>query len=209
MQAEAVTETGAAGICTSGPVYGRVFAPLPYRHDSGICNNWPMSMLDRIRRNHALEHATLAVLARGGDRGLFAGYSTAGGFWLLAPSSTEMVRRASEAALARLCRGESQLAISRSCGTNIVVAALIAAAAIRLMGVSDSRKRTAWPLRAAIALGAVVLARPIGDALQRRFTTLSAMDGLTVTGVNTFRLGRFRLHRVATAENAPGHRPSH
>ena len=155
-----------------------------------------MQVLDRIRRNHALEHATLAVLAKRGARGLLAGYSTAGGFWLLAPASGSEVEKAAGQALDRLSAGESRLAISPSCGTNLAVAALLAAGAIRVVGARRRKNRTGWPVSAAALLGAWVVSRPLGEAIQRRFTTLSDLTGVRIADVRTLRLGRYQLHRV-------------
>ena len=103
--------------------------PLPHP----LCDNAAMRVLNRIRRNHALEHATLSVLAEGGARGLMAGYSTSGGFWLVAPAPRRQVQEAASTALRRLSAGESRLAISPSCGTNFAVATLLAGLALRLV----------------------------------------------------------------------------
>ncbi len=155
-----------------------------------------MHLVNRIRRNHALEHATLAVLVKRGVKGLLAGYSTTGGYWLLAPASGSEVETAAEQALGRLSAGESRLAISPSCGTNLAVAALLATGAMRVVGARRRKRRIGWPVNAAVALGAWAVSRPLGEAIQRRFTTLSEMEGVRVKGVRTLRFGRYRVHRV-------------
>ena len=139
-----------------------------------------MQIIDCIRRNHALEHASLAVLVDRGTRGLLAGYSTAGGFWLLAPVSNSEVQKAAEQALSRLSAGESRLAISPSCGTNLAVAVLLASGAMRVVKARRGKNRTGWPVSVAVTLGAWVASRPLGEALQRRLTTLSDVDGVRV-----------------------------
>ncbi len=155
-----------------------------------------MRVLNRIRRNHALEHATLALLAAGGERGLLAGYSTSGGFWLIAPSPGPRVEEAARSALKRLSAGETRLAISPTCGTNLAVAALLAGAALRLVESGRGGRRSGWPLSAAMIVGALMVARPLGGAIQRGLTTLSNMDGVRIREVRSLRLGRYRLHRV-------------
>jgi hypothetical protein len=155
-----------------------------------------MQVLDRIRRNHALEHATLAVLVKRGAKGLLAGYSTASGFWLLAPVSGSEVEEAAQQALDRLSAGESRLAISPSCGTNLAVAALLAAGAVRVVEARRRRKRVGWQVNAAALLGAWIVSRPLGEAIQRRFTTLSNVTGVRIAGVRTLGLYRYRVHRV-------------
>ena len=157
-----------------------------------------MRVLNRIRRNHALEHATLSVLAEGGARGLMAGYSTSGGFWLVAPAPRRQVQEAASTALRRLSAGESRLAISPSCGTNFAVATLLAGLALRLVESRRGGKRSGWPLSAALFVGALVVARPLGGAIQRGLTTLSNMDGVRIREVWSLQVGRFHLHRVLT-----------
>ena len=166
-----------------------------------FCNNGPMPVLERIRRNHALEHATLAVLASSGVKGLLAGYSTSGGFWLLAPASASTVEAAANTALERLSSGESHLAISASCGTNLAVASLLATSVIRVAKAIRGGGRSGWPLNAVLVVGALALARPLGTAIQRKLTTLSLMEGMRVSGVRTLRVGRFNLHRIFTEQH--------
>lgn len=164
-----------------------------------------MRVIDRIRRNHALEHATLAVLVRAGTKGLLAGYSTSGGFWLLAPASGSEVEDAANQALTRLSKGDGRLAISPNCGTNLAVAALLATAGLRVVEARRGKGRSGWHVNAAVALGAWAVSRPLGEMLQRRLTTLSDMKGLDVSGVSTVQLGRYRVHKVVTRQSQTGH----
>ena len=159
-----------------------------------------MPVLERIRRNHALEHATLAVLASSGVKGLLAGYSTNGGFWLLAPASASTVEAAANTALERLSSGESHLAISASCGTNLAVASLLASAAIRLAKGRSGGGGAGWLVKTVLVVGALALARPLGIAIQRKLTTLSLVEGMRVSGVSTLRIGQFHLHRIFTEQ---------
>ena len=62
------------------------------------------------RRNHALEHATLHMLAHT-HTGTMAGHSNPTGFFLLGNFSTQDVWAAATEALERLRGGESGLAI--------------------------------------------------------------------------------------------------
>jgi hypothetical protein len=131
-----------------------------------------------------------------GVKGLLAGYSTSGGFWLLGPVPGSEVKEAAQQALGRLSAGESRLAISPTCGTNLAVAALLAAGAMRVFGARRKKKRPSWQVNAAVALGAWAVSRPLGEALQRKLTTLSDVKGVRVRNVRTINFGRFRLHRV-------------
>ena len=67
-------------------------------------------LINRVRRNHALEHATLQVLARSNPHGRLAGYSAWNGFWVLGAVSTDALASAVEEALRRLRGGEVSLA---------------------------------------------------------------------------------------------------
>ena len=76
------------------------------------------------RRNHALEHATLHMLAHT-HTGSMAGHSNPTGFFLLGDFSTPEVWVAATDALERLRGGESGLAIHAGCGTNMATTALL------------------------------------------------------------------------------------
>ncbi len=79
------------------------------------------SWLDAVRRNHALEHATVAVLlARHGPTRL-AGRASGDGFFIFGDIEEGELTSCAHEALERLQRGESGLAVSPLCGTNIAV----------------------------------------------------------------------------------------
>ena len=92
--------------------------------------NWgPFS---QTRRNHALEHATLQVLAEKIPQLKAAGYSDPKGFWLIGNIETMQVEEAVSQAAARLQGGERNLAIHPHCGTNLVTTGVMAAGAVTL-----------------------------------------------------------------------------
>ncbi|TCJ16106.1 hypothetical protein E0L93_10525 [Rubrobacter taiwanensis] len=80
-----------------------------------------------LRRNHALEHATIAVMMEREPHRRFNGFSTDDGFFVQGVRSMEEVESAAREALRRLRAGERKLAIHRNCGTTIVAANLLAA----------------------------------------------------------------------------------
>ena len=156
--------------------------------------------LRRVRRNHALEHATVTLMLEEGVRGPLGGYSTPWGFFIVGNLSTEQLSRIVGEALGSLRAGRSEMAISPHCGTNMAVAAIISGALTRL--VLGRRKSGRWK-RLPLVMGAVVvgaaLSRPVGNAIQRRYTTLSEMDGLEVVEVRKAWPGKApRLHRITT-----------
>ena len=154
----------------------------------------------RVRRNHALEHATVTLMLEEGVRGPLGGYSTPWGFFIIGSISTEQLTRVIDEALARLSDGQREMAISPHCGTNMAVAALISGVLARLA--LGKRKEGRWK-RMPLVLGAVVagalLSRPIGNAIQRRYTTSSEMDGLQIVSISKSWPGEVpRLHRIST-----------
>jgi len=163
-------------------------------------------VLRQIRKNHALEHATVAVMLERGVRSPLAGYSTAGGFLIFGSVSAGMLADAVAEAYARLSVGEGELAISPYCGTNLAAGALLAGlVASVIMARSDRRVRRATVTVAAL-LGAALLGRQVGTALQRRYTVLADMSGLEVLGLRRLwcGFGGYSLYRVGTAFRAGG-----
>jgi len=80
-----------------------------------------------LRRNHALEHAAIAVMMEREPGRKFNGFSTDEGFFVQGVRSTGEVDSAAREALRRLRTGEKKLAVHRNCGTTIVAANLLAA----------------------------------------------------------------------------------
>lgn len=82
-----------------------------------------------LRRNHALEHATIAVMMEREPGRKLNGFSNDDGFYVQGVRGLEEVDSAAREALSRLQNGEKRLAIHRNCGTTIVAANLLAAVA--------------------------------------------------------------------------------
>jgi hypothetical protein len=80
-----------------------------------------------LRRNHALEHATIAVMMEREPGRRLNGFSTDDGFFVQGVRSVSQVESAAREAMRRLQNGEKRLAIHRNCGTTIVAANLLAA----------------------------------------------------------------------------------
>jgi hypothetical protein len=80
-----------------------------------------------LRRNHALEHATIVVMMEREPGRKLNGFSTDDGFFVQGVRSISEVESAAREALRRLQSGEKRLAIHRNCGTTIVAANLLAA----------------------------------------------------------------------------------
>lgn len=152
---------------------------------------------ERIRRNHALEHATLHVLAREMPELSLVGRSDGRGFLLYGDVDTDSIRLAVEEACERLRAGESNLRVHPNCGTNLAVGLLLAGAAF-VVGILGSRREKwrRWPLTFLGLAGATTLASPLGPEVQRRWTTDPDMVGVTVRAVQRLSGGRIPTHRV-------------
>ena len=161
-------------------------------------------LIDRVRRNHAIEHATIAVLAARGHRPPLGGYSTPGGFWVYGNVPSVDVADAAEDAVERLRAGESRLAISPYCGTNLAVGV---AGAILLAGLIRRRvssRAAQVPLVAGAVVGAILARRSLGMAAQRELTTLSEVGDTEIKGVRRMSFGSHVLHRVEVGRSRWG-----
>jgi len=156
-----------------------------------------LPLILETRRNHALEHATLHVLARTHKSGM-AGHSNPTGFFLLGNVATQDLWVAATEALERLRAGESELAIHKGCGTNIATAALLAATLswCVLRSVKSTLMKIALlPLAALFGVLGVLIARPLGPVLQQRVTTEAKMGNLQIVDIIPVYKG---VHRVVT-----------
>ncbi len=141
-----------------------------------------MNPLSRLRKHHAIEHATANVLfARRGRPAGVLGLSDLAGFHLIGPYTASEVRSATQEALLRLGKGERQLALTDLCGTNIVTTAAFATGAVMLA--AGRARWSAYPTAVAAAIVAIVAAAPAGRWLQRNITTDANVTGLTLAAV--------------------------
>src|SRR5688572_24090652 len=88
------------------------------------CMLLELPLILETRRNHALEHATLHVLARTHKISM-AGHSNPTGFFLIGDLQLEEIATAVTEAMRRLKAGESGLAVHEGCGTNMAITALL------------------------------------------------------------------------------------
>ena len=143
--------------------------------------------IDAVRRNHGLEHATVAVLLarRGAVR--LAGRASGDGFFMIGDLDDALLLSCAREALDRLQRGEAGLAISPLCGTNIAVTGAITAAAamavLRRSRNGSTRDRFGNAFTAAML--AVIVAQPLGRLVQRYLTTRADLDGVEVVGARS------------------------
>jgi hypothetical protein len=159
--------------------------------------------IDRIRRNHALEHATMQVLSKSNPFARMAGYSDMNGFWLIGDVSTDALTAAVEEAQERLRGGETSLAIHPNCGTNLVTTGFLAgiAAWLSMLGSGNGvrRKLERLPLIMSVVTLVVFLSAPLGPFLQANVTTQPQIGNLQVTRIErSLRQKKAPLHRIVT-----------
>lgn len=125
-----------------------------------------------LRRNHALEHATIVVMMERSPGRKLNGFSDDDGFFVQGVRSTDEVDSAAREALRRMRAGEKGLAIHRNCGTTIVAANLLAA--VFFLGAVGLGLYMNWPLYLMILGGialSLLLRVPFSLLLQRFVTT--------------------------------------
>lgn len=159
-------------------------------------------VISQIRRNHALEHATMKILS-GRYRGVkMAGVSNPSGFFLVADLPTELVTDAALEAHKRLDAGEEDLAIHPNCGTNSVVSGLLAGAAAfgALVGTSLGKKPKWYNylLAVAVAVPVYIFSKPLGLMVQKTITTQADQGDSRVKMVTTQKTRRTFLHKITT-----------
>jgi len=158
-----------------------------------------LDILANVRRNHALEHATIAVLlGKVGPNTRLIGRASPDGFYIYGNIPTDKIRESAAEGLARLKAGESQLAVSPLCGTNLAVAGILAGlASLAVLGNRSRLERLPSVLMAAVV--AVVGAQPVGRLVQRYVTTSPDVQGLEIVAVSSTARGLAPLHKVKTA----------
>jgi hypothetical protein len=169
---------------------------------SGSNSLLSLGPVSHVRRNHALEHATLQVLARSDPLLRLAGYSNLGGFWIVGEISTDMLAHAVQEAVARLRAGEIGLAIHPNCGTNFVATGFLAGIAgwLGMLGAGSGfrRKLERLPVIIGLVTLAIILANPLGPLLQAKVTTQPDIGSLEVVRIERGMRQQVPLHRVVT-----------
>lgn len=144
--------------------------------------------LDDVRRNHALEHATVAVLfARRGPQRL-AGRASGNGFFIIGKIEPDVLRSCADEALARLKRGESNLAVSPMCGTNLAVTGALCASFTMVSLARNperGRRQKVSDAISASTMGAIA-AQPVGRLVQEKITTLADHDDTEIVRIRHF-----------------------
>lgn len=152
----------------------------------------------RIRQNHALEHATVTLLAERIPGLAVSARSNTRGFTIFADLDLEAVRANCAEALRRLRAGEAELAIHPNCGTNLAVGASVAMVG-SLFALTALRPRIRVASALMSSLAGWMAARPLGEVVQRRVTTLPDLRDVRIVTVRPRHLLGHRVVEVLTA----------
>ncbi len=161
-----------------------------------------MSILDleplrRIRQNHALEHATMHILARSNPGLHLVGRSTSRGFLVYGDVETQTLADAVSEALARLRAGEHNLAVHPRCGTGVATAGILAGlAAFVAIQTERKSKWTALPKVLLSSTLAVLIAQPLGLTIQRDLTTDPHLEDVRIKRIQRRESGRMVTHSI-------------
>ena len=159
-----------------------------------------LGKVERTRRNHGLEHATVAVLLeRFGLTRSLAGRSNSRGFNIFGQVTKEEVESAVDEGLRRMRHGEASLAVSPFCGTNIAVTGALAGL-FTLAIVNRHPKHQQLPNVMLGGMLAVVLGQPLGRLMQQQLTTSGEMGDMKVQSVAARGWGPFKGFWVETSQ---------
>lgn len=162
-----------------------------------------MSILDlpiivQTRRSHALEHATIQVLNRRHPATSLTGRSVPGGFYVYGHVTAQDVQSAAMEALARLRGGAHHLAIHTRCGTNLVIAGILAGLVsfLTMLPGDDRSRRERLPLVTLSVTLALLFAQPLGPLVQQYITTETNLFNTCIMDVQSSKMGSIPVHKV-------------
>ncbi len=159
------------------------------------------NIISHIRKNHALEHASINVLSTKRPNTALSGYSIDRGFWILGSVDIEDVKNSVDIAVSRMKNGESGLAIHKNCGTNLAVSALcLAGSSLLVMAGADTKQkrldRFSWLMLADCVM--LEVSRPLGLKAQKYVTTDADISKLQIVGISSQKLHGIPLFFVET-----------
>jgi len=159
-------------------------------------------MIGTVRRNHALEHATISVLLTKLGRDIrLVGRATNSGFYLYGDMPADRVEESTLEALERLQHGESHLAVSPMCGTNLAVAGMLAGVA-SLLALGNRSRLERVPNVLLASMLSMLIAQPLGRLVQKHLTTDPDLSDTTYVGISRGGRGAGSHYKIDTVRGA-------
>ncbi len=165
-----------------------------------------LPLIQKIRRNHGLEHATIHVLSERHKRLSLVGRSDWAGFTLYGPIDTAEVKRAAHEALKRMRHGEAHLAVHPRCGTVLATTGMLTGLAAFFaisLDVSSPNRRFRWAAIPAAMLAstmAAIFSQPLGMLVQEKYTVSGQPATLEIKKISLKADERLIIHRVETRQ---------
>ncbi len=159
---------------------------------------FPWGLGEQLRQNHALEHATIAILQEHDPGVRVIARSTNRGFKLYGTARQDQVREAVNEAMTRLRSGELSLAIAPRCGTTVAIGVLLGTVGLWLSEFMSSPKQKLM-LGLATSLAIAVSSQPVGLLAQRHITTQARLGPLRVDAIRGRMVGRQNWLEVVTS----------
>jgi hypothetical protein len=158
-----------------------------------------LPIIRRIRRNHALEHATAHMLAKRIPSLKVSGRAGDSGFFLVCNVPQHVMEEATHEALERLRKGEEKWAIHPNCGTNLVAAAGLSTLAA-VMGLGNRQRITGDGISRTMLLMmlAGMFSQPFGSLLQKHLTTKADPGDLEILSITPQEIRMDWMNRKVT-----------
>lgn len=155
------------------------------------------NLVANVRRNHALEHATVQLLlAKLGPDIRLIGRAVNDGFYIYGNIPTDSLQQCAAEGLERLQRGESYWAVTPLCGTNIVTAGVVASLASFAVAGGGPKRGEKLPNAMLAGIIGVTVSQSLGRLLQKHVTTSPDLAGTSIVGVE--RRNNGVVHKVVT-----------
>ncbi|HHV08614.1 MAG TPA: hypothetical protein GXX69_10430 [Firmicutes bacterium] len=134
-----------------------------------------------LRKNHALEHATINVIEERYGPQRLSGHADQSGFYIYGAVDPNLLEAAARAGHGRLLAGERELVVHRRCGTTIAAANFISSAAF--LGLLLATRHFTF-FNVVIALAIANLIGPLlGTILQKYVTTSWDVRDREIVGI--------------------------
>jgi hypothetical protein len=159
-----------------------------------------LDFIQNVRRNHALEHATVSMLlGRLGPSVRLIGRATGDGYYIYGDVPSDLLAQCAQEGLARLKRGEEFWAVTPLCGTNLATAGVLASlSTMAVLGNGPRKDKLGSALMAGVF--AVTLAQPLGRIIQRHITTSPDLADTEIVSIES--RGNGRYYKVRTTRRA-------